>query len=166
MTAWQPIAPPDLADLLRQTRPELDALFALLPAPTAAEAAGHWHGTLMAVRGLGWLPRPLVHGLYRLLALPLNPWRGKSFGGETGANRWFTAHGAAFGRFRVQASTSGVDGQPTLLLDYDLPENPAALRPIRGEARRLGDGLLLARMNWQGARGLHRVLYFTLTPAD
>lgn len=166
MTAYRPLSRPALADLLRQRQPELDQLFALLPAPTPAQADGHWHGALLAVRGLGWLPRPLAGGLYRLLALPLNPWRGKSFGDDGGANRWFTAHGAAFGRFRMQAATSAVDGQPVLLLDYDVPENPGLLRRIRGEARVLGDGLLLARMNWQGDAGLHRVLYFTLTPAD
>lgn len=149
------------ADLRRQRQAELDALFSLLPAPAAT--AGTWRGTLMAITGLGWLPRPLASGLYRLLALPLlNPWRGKGFAGGAGANRWLGLPGVAFGHYRVTHATSPVDGGPVLWLDYDLAGNPAPLRGIRGEARELGDGLLLCRMNWQGAQGLHRVLYFTL----
>lgn len=157
---------PIAADLLRQRQPELDDLFALLPPVTPAEADGHWQGTLMALRGLDRLPRPLARGLYRLLALPLNPWRGKSFAQAEGANRWLGLPGLAWGRFRIEATDSAVDGRPTLLLDYDVPDNPALLRGIRGEARRLGDGVLLARMNWQGRHGLQRVLYFTLAKAD
>lgn len=166
MTAYQPLARPDVADLLRQRQSELDDLFAMLPAPTAADAEGYWHGTVFAVRGLDWLPRPLARGLYRLLSTPVNPWRGKSFAQGGGANRWFTAHGPGFAGYRVTVGNSPVDGKPALLLDYDIPDNLALLRPIRGEGRVIGDGLVLARMNWQGANGLHRVLYFTLTPAD
>jgi hypothetical protein len=166
MTALSAPSPAVPADLLRQRQSELDALFALLPAPTPARAEGVWHGTLMALRGLDRLPRPLVQGLYRLLAAPLNPWRGKSLGGDTGANRWFSVDGAAFGRFRIRPAQSAVDGLPVLLLDYDVPENPALLRAIRGEARRLNEITLLARMNWQGRSGVQRVLYFTLTPAE
>lgn len=166
MTAFQPVARPTSADLLGQTQEELDRLFALLPPVSIEQAGGVHRGTLMAILGLNWLPRPLARGLYRLLALPINPWRGKSFESGTGANRWFTAHGPSFGRYRVETRDSPVDGQPSLWLDYDVPENIGLLRPIRGEARLLGDGLVLARMNWQGKAGLHRVLYFTLTPAD
>lgn len=153
-------------DLLRQRQDELDALFALLPAATADRVQGHWQGSLMALQGLDWLPRPLAQGLYRLLSVPLNPWRGKSFSQDEGANRWLTLGGAAFGRFRVAETNSIVDGLPVLLLDYDVPANPGLLRHIRGEARELNDSLLLARMNWQGRNGLRRVLYFTLARAD
>ncbi|MDD3764268.1 MAG: hypothetical protein PHP86_13350 [Nevskiales bacterium] len=153
------------ADLLGQRQAELDELFATLAPVSAAQADGYWRGTLMAILGFGWLPRPLARLWYRLLRTPLNPWRGKSFAQGGGANRWFGVRGPAFGRFKLRETHSPIDGQPVLWLDYDIPENPRFLRPIRGEARMLGNGLVLARMNWQTRRGLHRVLYFTLTPA-
>lgn len=153
------------AELLRCRQDELDALFAMLPAPDPAAVQGTWRGTLMAIRGLGWLPRGIAGGLYRLLALPVNPWRGKDFDHGAGANRWFGMPGAGFGTYRVRFTTSPVDGQPVAWLDYDQPENLALLRGIRGEARVLGDNLLLCRMNWQGEQALHRVLYFTLSRA-
>lgn len=162
MTAYQPFLPAHPAELLRNRQAELDALFTLLPAPDAGSVDGTWRGTLMAISGLGWLPRGVAAGLYRLLALPINPWRGKGFDHGTGANRWFRLPGAAFGDYRVSIATSPVDGNPVAWLDYNVPENIAPLRGIRGEARVLGDNLLLCRMNWQGKAGLHRVLYFTL----
>lgn len=162
MTARPAFTPVSPGDLLRQSQQELDALFTLLPAPETGSVEGCWRGTLMAIRGLGWLPRRVAAGTYRLLSTPLNPWRGKSFDGPTGANRWFTLPGVAFGNYRVQATHSPVDGLPVVWLDYDLADNLAPLRGIRGEARQLGDNLLLCRMNWQGRSGLHRVLYFTL----
>jgi hypothetical protein len=151
------------AELLRHRQQELDALFALLPAPDAVE--GVWRGTLMAITGLQWLPRGVASSLYRLLALPLNPWRGKDFAGNGGANRWFGIPGTGFGAYRVRSTHSPVDGKPVMWLDYNLPANLPPLRGIRGEARELGDNLLLCRMNWQGSAGLHRVLYFTLSRA-
>lgn len=164
MTTWS--APLDAPSLLRERQAELDELFTLLPAPTATEARGTWKGRLLALSGLDWLPRPLAAGLYRALALPLNPWQGKHLGGERGSNRWLRPGGLDFGHFQISAGNSPVDGLPVLLLDYDLPENPALLRGIRGEARRLDGQRLLARMNWQGRDRLLRVLYFTLEPVE
>lgn len=165
MTARPAFTPACPANLLRQSQEELDALFSLLPLPERDAVDGHWRGTLMAIGGLGWLPRGLAAGLYRTLALPVNPWRGKSFSQRDGANRWFGLPGAAFGTYRVQFTNSPVDAKPVLWLDYNLPENIAPLRGIRGEARQLGKNFLLCRMNWQGSKGLHRVLYFTLARA-
>lgn len=162
MNASLPMPPARPDDLLRMRQQELDALFELLPVPAPGSSDGVWRGTLMAITGLGWLPRSIAAGLYRVLALPLNPWRGKSLDAGRGANRWFRLPGAGFGAYRVSSTKSPVDGKPVLWLDYDVPENLAALRPVRGEARLLGDGLLLCRMNWQGSADLHRVLYFTL----
>ncbi len=160
MTTHLSLPPARPAELLRSRQHELDALFELLPVP--AHADGVWRGTLMAIRGLDWLPRPVANLLYRVLALPIDPWRGKSFADGRGANRWFTLPGAAFGVYTVRVKDSPVDGKPSVWLDYNLQENLAPLRGIRGEARALGDDLLLCRMNWQGSNTLHRVLYFTL----
>lgn len=165
MTAAPDFNPARPAELLRYRQQELDALFELLPVPAAHAVDGAWRGTLMAITGLGWLPRGIASGLYRLLALPVNPWRGKSFDHDNGANRWFGMPGAGFGNYRIAFRRSPVDGKAVVWLDYALAENLAPLRGIRGEARALGDNLLLCRMNWQGKSGLHRVLYFTLARA-
>lgn len=166
MTASPALYSPAFAHLLRERQTELDQLFAQLPVATPEQARGSWKGTLMAVRGLDWLPRGLAARLYRALALPINPWQGKSLEGRSGDNRWLSPHGIAFGHFRIEQALCQVDGHPVLLLDYNVPENPVLLRSIRGEARLLGEQQLLARMNWQGRQGQHRILYFTLTLAE
>lgn len=148
--------------LMRMRQSELDELFAQLPSPSPDDLDGAWQGRLMAITGLGFLPRALATGLWHVLGWPVNPWRGKAFHQGLGANQWFGAPGLSFGRYAVQAGVAQPDRQPCLHLNYNLPDNPFWLRPIRGEARQCGRGRLLCRMNWQSRRGLHRVLYFTL----
>lgn len=59
------------------------------------------------------------------------------------------------------------DGQPALLLDYDVPRNPAVIRPVLGELRVLGPGTYLARMRWRGpGRRVLTILYFALQADD
>jgi len=166
MSAPHPIAPHVPSHLARQRQEELEALFRLLPPARATELGGHHRGALLALLGVQSLPRALSFAVHRALATPLVPWSGKSFEGEGGVNRWLGVHGLAFGRFRCVEAESPMDGLPSLLLDYDLPENPRALRPIVGEARRLNDGLVLARMNYRGRARLRTVLYFTLSETD
>lgn len=167
MTAWSVFLPPAAAiDLMRERQGELDQLFAQLPLPSRAQASGTWKGSLMALRGLGWLPRPLGQQVYRLLALPINPWQGKRLDRDSGDNCWLHPEGLAFGHFRITQGPSPVDGQPALLLDYDVTENPALLRRIRGEARLFNEEVLLARMNWQTRNGQICLLYFTLSRVE
>lgn len=140
---------------------ELQELFATLaPAP---DISGVWSGRLFAVRGLGWLPRPLTRGIYALLATPLNPWRGKSFANGTGSNQWFRLNGPAFGHYLIERQT-GPDGNPSLWLNYDVANNPGLLRSVRGEARLLQENVLLCRMLWQSKQGLTTLLWFSLHP--
>lgn len=149
--------------LLDHDQGELTDLFETLPVPTSPPE-GAWHGTLMAITGLERLPRGLRAALARILDTPVNPWRGKTFDGNRGSNLWLPGVGARFAHYRVQACDSPVDGRPVFWLDYNQPENPRMLRGIRGEARRLRDGLLLCRMNWRDRAGeLHTLLYFTLS---
>lgn len=142
---------------------ELAELFATLDDGVAP--SGHLEGRLMAITGLGWLPRWLSRLLYSLLGLPINPWRGKSFADSAGANRWFHVRGPGYGRYRIERQ-AGPDGQPSIWLNYNLPENLAPLRPIRGEARQIQPGLWLCRMLWAGKRGHATVLWFTLAGGD
>ena len=153
------------ADLLRYRQPELEKIYAQLPAPERGSADGVWRGRLMAFTGFGWLPRWLAAALYRLLALPINPWRGKGFDGDQGANRWFGMPGVGYAFYNLKFINSPVDGRPAVCLDYDRKDNLGLLRHIRGEGRVLGDGEMLCRMFWKTRSGLHLVLYFTLTRA-
>lgn len=149
-------------DLLDHNQRELAELMATLN-PPATVPDGAWHGTLTAIAGLQHLPRPLRGLVGLLLDTPVNPWRGKTFAGTTGSNLWLPGFGARFAHYRIERRDSPVDGKPVIWLSYDVPENPRWLRPIRGEARQLNDGLLLCRMNWQAGNGLVPLLYFTLT---
>lgn len=161
MTATLAVLPPE-TDLACLRQNELAELFAGLPAATAEALSGHtWRGRALAPLLLENAPRPLLGMACRVLATPLNPWLGKRFDGTTGVNAWL---GGSFslGRYGCESRLSPVDGQPVLWLDYNLPENPALLRGIRGEVRVLDSRGFLARMNWQTATGFATVLYFTL----
>ena len=153
------------AELMRYRQAELQELYAKLPAPERGSVNGVWRGRLMAFTGLGWLPRWLAAALYRLLALPIDPWRGKGFDGDEGANRWFGLPGVGYGFYNLKFVDSPVDGHPALCLDYDRKDNLFLFRHIRGEGRVLGEGEMLCRMFWKTRSGLHLVLYFTLTRA-
>lgn len=89
-------------------------------------------------------------------------WAGKRFEGSTGANLiGSVSHGWDAGFFRVLRGVGG-DGKRALLLDYDVPSNPAAIRPVLGELRVLGPDTYLARMRWRAGRRALTLLYFTL----
>ncbi len=167
MTTWNAFLTPTAAlDLMHERQDELEQLFAQLPEPTHAQANGTWKGSLMSIRGLGWLPRQISKQLYRLLSLPINPWQGKHLADDQGDNCWLHPKGLAFGHFNISSGESPVDGLPAMLLNYDVKENPALLRSIRGEARLLSEGLLLARMNWQARNGQICLLFFTLSRVE
>jgi len=130
---------------------ELDKLFSTLPSQTEAEDTpqGTYKGALMAIAGVQHLPRKVGALVYRLLSTPLNPWRGKTFSADEGANVWFSAQGyLRFGRFHSTSSEQGLELDYSAIQD-DIPVNPEILRGIRGEARFLQNGVWLARMRWQ-----------------
>jgi hypothetical protein len=138
---------------------ELAALFATLP--PGPSPSGHVRGRLLAITGLQRLPRALNRGLYAVLASVVNPWRGKSFNGSRGSNHWFWLRGPALGHYHI-SQQPGSDGGASWWLTYDTPDNPALLRPIRGEARQLQPGRWLCRMLWQGRGQPVTLLWFTL----
>lgn len=142
-------------ELYRYSQRELGDLFETLPSVKLQELDGVYRGRLMAIAGLGILPRWLRAILYRFLETIINPWRGKRFADGKGSNIWFLPSGKiGWGHYRVEA-----DHQ---ILNYDVSENSGLLRPIRGEARRLNNNVALARMNYLTQSGCFRVLYFTL----
>lgn len=153
----------DARSLASRSRAELDAIFAALPAPDLAELRGDLRGSLMGVLGVDRLPSWLRDGIYAVLRTPLNVWRTKRFAGDRGVNRWGVGDGQlSFAAYRVKL-TVALDGTgPCAQLDYDVDENLLPLRGIIGEVRRLGPGLLLARMNYRAGSAHACVLYFTL----
>ncbi|MBZ0273733.1 hypothetical protein K8I61_16965 [bacterium] len=153
----------DAGALARRTTLEIDALFDALPAPDTEELRPRMHGRLVAVSFLDALPAPIRAAIFWLLALPLNPWRAKSFDEIGGANWWGVARGQlSFASYRVLREVSPNDGRESVLLDYAVDATPAPLRAILGELRRLSAGVLLGRMFWRGKAGATRILYFTL----
>lgn len=153
----------DARSLASRSRTELDAIFAALPAPELSELRGDLRGSLMGVLGLDRLPVWLRDGIYAALRTPLNVWRAKRFAGDRGVNRWGVGTGQwSFAAYRVKL-TVALDGTgPCAQLDYDVDENLLPMRGIVGEVRRLGPGLLLARMNYRAGSAYACVLYFTL----
>ncbi len=83
--------------------------------------------------GAFMLTRPLVQLYSRI-----TPWKGKVFepGGAAGADKVarFTPH-----RFRCEVGPSLIDGKPTLIFQYDQPENPWLMRKRLDELRTAGD---------------------------
>ena len=65
--------------------------------------------------------------------------------------------------FETSFGPSALDGQPTLILDYDLDVNPGFIRRIHDEIREVAPGLFLGPAMWKG-RGDARtlVLWFAL----
>lgn len=161
--AVQKLSTFDPNSLLKHSQKELDELFQTLPSLKKGELNGVYRGRLFAIMGLGILPRFLRNLLYRLLQTFINPWKGKRFDGDNGANIWFSKKGTLpYGYYTINSQDSAVDGEPVTHLSYDVDKNLRLLRPVRGETRKLSDGVYLARMNYQTRKKLVRVLYFTL----
>src|SRR5215475_2878797 len=136
----------DARSLARQSRADLDRLFAALPPPASGELAGTMRGTVVDAIGLGRLPPGLRAGLLAALRGPIGVWRGKRFAGAQGTNVWGAgSFERLFAAFRVEVGPA-VDGSGSCVrLDYDVPETPLTVRAIVREPRRLGTGLFLVR---------------------
>lgn len=144
-----------------KTMAEMDEEFARLRYSGTDFPEGIFDGRILAISGLSFLLAPLrlpANAIDRI-----NPWRGKSFWGDRGANRWISnARDLHFGHFHVAIGKSPVDGAKTLLLDYDVAENPLPLRSILGEARQVPGGYL-CRMLYRTGPATVKILYFSLT---
>ena len=158
-----------LDDLAQKSYSELATLYrdGRLPASLSA-LDGPLAGRMLAVRGLG--RGPLAKGLRRFAASRSFLWGGKSFSSETdragrGINR-VQAPGV-LGRqnlfpFTTSFAKSQVDGKPSIVLDYDLGENPPYIRAIHDEIREVAPGVYLGPAMWKAARGPVTVLWFAL----
>ena len=158
-----------LDSLAARSHAELDALYRAARVSSTMHAAdGALAGRMLAVKGL---PGPLAGPLRRFAASRSFVWEGKTFQAASdtrgvGHNR--VAIPRALGRqnlfpFDTSFGPSAIDGQPTLILDYDLDVNPAYIRHVHDEIREVSPGLFLGPAMWKGARGdKTMVLWFAL----
>lgn len=149
-----------------------DALGALYASATCArsmrEIDGEPKGRMLAVRGVE--RSPLAGPVRAFAASRAFVWDGKTFTASSdregrGINR--VQIPGALGRqslfpFLTRFGASAVDGGDTLVLDYDLPENPPWIRKIHDEVRLAAPGLFLGPAMWKGARGPRTLLWFAL----
>jgi hypothetical protein len=122
-------------------------------------------GRMLAVRGTGGVA---LRALATFAAHRAFPWEGKSFQSRsddtgTGINRVHLGGRHRLFPFHTSFGPSRVDGKPALLLDYDLPENPGAIRRIHDEVREAAPGLYFGPACWKArGGGAPVVLWFGL----
>lgn len=147
---------------------ELAALYRAATVSTSLRAAdGKLVGRMLAVRGI---PAPLAAPLARFAASRAFVWEGKTFAATsdthgTGHNRVNLP--GVLGRqdlfpFATHFGPSALDGNPTLILDYDLAVNPGYIRKIHDEIREVSPGLFLGPAMWKSPTAKTLVLWFAL----
>jgi hypothetical protein len=153
-----------LDDLLQLDADALGRLYAEARVPKLEELTGDLRGRMLAIPKL---PPALVGPVRAFAGHARFPWRGKSFQAHDahrgeGLNRIFTDAIRRY-RFETFVGPSRAGAFDALQLDYDLPENPFFIRPIKDEVRELRPGLWLGQA-WLQLRGdAHLVLYFGLS---
>src|SRR5580704_6090295 len=168
--ASPPRASHTLASLAAMSVDELGRLYARGAAPAAVAALdGHPRGRMLAVRGLD--AGLAADTLRRLSGAAAFPWGGKSFTSRdarsgAGVNRVHLGGRHQLFPFLTRLEASVVDGQPALVLDYDLPDNPGLIRAIHDEVREVSPGLYLGPAMWKAAAGPTLVLWFALDTRD
>jgi hypothetical protein len=129
---------------------------------------GALEGRMLAVKSLD---RGRVADALRRFATSRSfVWGGKTFTAERddtgrGVNR--VQLGAVLGRqnlfpFATRFDDSALDGKPTIVLDYDLSENPPYIRRIHDEIRQVSPGIYLGPAMWKSRDAKKTLLWFAL----
>ena len=158
-----------LDDLARRPAAELEALYREGHVPDALDAVdGPLRGRMLAVVRLD--RGPIARALRRFSGSRSFVWAGKTFHAERrdagrGINR--VVGGSVLGRqdlfpFHTSFAPSRLDGGPSIVLDYDLPENPPYIRRIHDEIREVSPGIYLGPAMWKHGSGATTVLWFAL----
>jgi hypothetical protein len=125
---------------------------------------GHPRGRMLSVRTLDH--GPLSSAIRAFAGSNGFPWGGKSFRGrgETGegVNRVHLGGRHNLFPFHTRIGPSVLDGKPTVILNYDLPDNPGFIRAIHDEIREVDAGLFLGPAMWKTKNGPVFVLWFAL----
>lgn len=156
--------PTTLDELLHKDTEMLRVLYEQADVPRLEAVHGALRGRMLAVRGL---PASVAKPIKRWASSALFPWRGKTFRPKTsergsGINRVVSERFELY-PFVTFIGKSHAGDFDALHLDYDLPENPFFIRPIRDEIRELSPGLWLGQAYLALASGTHLALYFGLT---
>jgi hypothetical protein len=157
-----------LDSLATRSLAELEARYRAAPVPTSMRAAdGELPGRMLAVRGL---PGPIARPIARWAGSRSFLWEGKTFRATSdragvGHNRLVVR--GVLGRqnlfpFATSFGPSAIDGAPTLILDYDLADNPGFIRAVHDEVREVEPGLFLGPAMWKSSGRRTLVLYFAL----
>lgn len=154
----------DAEDLQGRSEEELDELYREATTPGIQELEGRYHGTVVSGRVF---PLDLDETL-QIVNMPWMPWGGKKFypidEDEARGCNWYQVgpierNGYSF----VGRHAPAIYGRAeAYVFDYDLPDNPGAVRNVRDELKKVHDGLYLGR-TYMRIRGEHQfVLYFAL----
>jgi hypothetical protein len=155
-----------LNDLARLSGAQLAQRYTVGTTPSDLRTLnGDPRGRMLAVRtldsGLARSTLARIAGARRFV------WGGKSLRATTadqgrGINRVRLGGRHALFPFVTRIGPSAVDGEPCVVLDYDLPDNPAFIRRIHDEVREVHPGLFLGPAMWKTAAEPVHVLWFAL----
>jgi hypothetical protein len=139
-----------VADLLKMSQAELDALFTASDAGPTPDGQGD--GTAIIAPGTVYSPE--IAALINIFA-----WQGKVFDANTGLLRnRILPLGINAIVARVYPDTSWLDGKPCIVLDYS--ETSIVAHWIRDEIRMIQPGTYLGVVYWDKARLIHFALQF------
>jgi len=156
-----------LDDLSALSFEDLDALYRAGSVPAdLAVLDNRPKGRMLAVRGVDKTP---LAGLLRIAAkLPVFPWDGKTLTSDDpqsgmGINRIQLGVSMDWFAFKTRVETSVVDGEDTIVLDYEQPGNPWFIRKIHDELRQVSPGMFLGPAMWKRSESDPvNVLWFAL----
>lgn len=158
---------PDITvdDLARMTTREATDLYKRGTVPSMTVLDGAPAGRMLAIAGLD--RGAVAERFAKVAGSRAFPWAGKSFtsaGDDTGAgiNRLRLFGGRDVFPFGTHVGPSAVDGQPAIILDYDLPQNPWFIRKIHDELREVAPDLYLGPAMWKTSSGPRHLLYFAI----
>jgi hypothetical protein len=158
-----------LDELAAMESDQLERLYRDGKAPASLAAVdGALRGRMLAVRKLE--KGPIAGWLRRFAGSRAFLWSGKTFEAASarkgrGINR-IQAPGV-LGRqnlfpFETRIDASEIDGKDTVVLDYDLGENPAYIRRVHDEIREVSPGVFLGPAMWKTKTRPVTVLWFAL----
>lgn len=166
-TATAPQQDITIDELKRRSCAELESLYCELPAASSIKSLeGKPKGEVLAVNKLDF--NPVDNLLQTFASTPVFPWLGKGFSADSekqgqGNNRlnllgykpeWFD--------FQTRIEPSVVDGQNSVLLDYDLESNPLPIRHIRDELREAAPGIWFGPAMARVGDNHYTVLWFAV----
>lgn len=166
VVSLEPEQPWTLDDLAAQDFETLGAVYARGSVAPLEILDGDPVGRMLT---MAWAPRPgrRFRFVSRLARSGRFPWGGKSFVSKAsdrgqGVNRVRLDRLRRWYPFETFVGPSVVDGEPCIVLNYDLPENPFFIRAIHDEVREVSPGVFLGPAMLKRRADHQLVLWFAL----